>query len=132
LREALETYGRDGNVSFTDLIALSVETTLERVSPATVIVPTRSGATARNIGRFRMPVWITAVSSSETTCQGLLFSYGVYPVYEAEHPDDWKAFARSFLQSHGIEGRLVVLTEGPSSKHPGANNRMELIDLGRA
>jgi pyruvate kinase len=28
-----------------------------------------------------------------------------------------------------MEGDLVVLTEGPSTKHPEANNRMEIIDL---
>jgi hypothetical protein len=30
-----------------------------------------------------------------------------------------------------VKGDLVILTEGPSSKHPDANNRMELMDLGR-
>jgi hypothetical protein len=30
-----------------------------------------------------------------------------------------------------VEGNLVILTEGPSSKHPEANNRMELMDLKR-
>jgi pyruvate kinase len=131
LEEALRTYGPDRDVGLTDLIALSVETTLERVSPAAVIVPTHSGYTARMIARFKLPVWITAVSPQETTCQGLQFSYGVYPVHEPEHPDDWKPFARNWLESHGIEGHLVVLTEGPSAAHPDANNRMELIDLRR-
>lgn len=131
LQEAVKTYGPDVDVSLTDLITLSVETTLERVSPAAVIVPTRSGYTARVISRFKLPVWITAVSPDETTCQGLQFSYGVYPVHEPEHPEDWRAFARNWLESHGIEGHLVVLTEGPSSAHPDANNRMELINLRR-
>ena len=130
-REVLKTYGRDANNGLTDLIALSVETTLEHVSPAAVMVPTRSGATARSIARFRLPVWITAISSQETTCQGLQFSYGVYPVHEPDHPEDWNVYARKWLRSHGVEGNLVVLTEGPSSKHPDANNRMELIDLSR-
>jgi len=131
LNEILKAYGHDGNLSLTDLVALSVQTTLERVSPAAVIVPTRSGYTARNIARFRLPVWITAVSSEERTCQGLQFSYGVYPVHETEHPEDWKPFAREWLKQHGVEGNLVVLTEGPSRRHPEANNRMELIDLSR-
>ncbi len=122
-------HGRSSDVSLTDLIALSVETTVRRISPAVVIVPTRSGATARSIARFRLPVWITAVSSLESTCQRLQFSYGVYPVHEPDHPDDWKAFAGNLLQSQKLEGNLVVLTEGPSRKHPETNNRMELIDL---
>jgi pyruvate kinase len=131
VREAVKAHSQEGKIKLTDLIALSVETTLEHISPAVVVVPTRSGATARSIARFRLPVWIAAVSSQETTCQGLQFSYGVYPVHEPDHPEDWNAYIRDWLRSHEVEGNLVVLTEGPSSKHPEANNRMELIDLTR-
>jgi pyruvate kinase len=131
VREAVKAYSQEGTIKLSDLIALSVETTLKHVSPAVVVVPTRSGATARRIARFRLPVWIAAVSSQETTCQGLQFSYGVYPVHEPDHPQDWNAYVRDWLRSHGVEGNLVVLTEGPSWKHPEANNRMELIDLTR-
>ncbi len=131
LQNILKAYGRDGNLSLPDLVALSVETTLERVSPAAIIVPTQSGYTARNIARFRLPVWVTAVSQQERTCRGLQFSYGVYPVHEPEHPEDWKAFSRGWLKSHELEGNLVVLTEGPSLRHPEGNHRMELIDLKR-
>ena len=129
LQDALGTYDSDNDVSLTDLIALSVETTVDRVSPAAVIVPTRSGDTARKISRFKLPVWITAVSYQESTCQRLQFSYGVCSVHQPDHPEDWKAFARDLLKSQGIKGNLVVLTEGPSLKHPDANNRIELIDL---
>jgi pyruvate kinase len=132
LDDALKPNGHDGNVGLTDLIALSVQYTLERVSPAAVIVPTHSGYTARMIARFRLPVWITAVSPEKTTCQGLQFSYGVFPVHEPEHPKDWKPFARKWLESQGIKGNLVVVTEGPSPDNPDANNRMELIDLRRS
>jgi pyruvate kinase len=131
IRETLRGVGQGDRVRLTDLIALSVETTLERISPAAVFVPTHSGATARSIARFRPPVWITAVSSQGATCQRLQFSYGVYPVHEPDHPEDWNAFARKWLQDHEVEGNLVVLTEGPSAKHPEANNRMEIIDLSR-
>jgi pyruvate kinase len=119
------------DVHLEDLIALSVEATLERITPPTVIVPTRSGATARGITRFRVPVWITAVSRYEKTCQDLMFSYGVLPICEPEHPDDWKQWARVWLQTIGEVGNLVVLTEGPSKKHPYRNNRMEILDLSR-
>jgi pyruvate kinase len=122
----------DDDVHVEDLIALSVETTLERITPPTVIVPTRSGATARSITRFRLPVWITAFSRIEKTCQDLMFSYGVLPVCEPEHPDDWRLWARNWLQTVGEVGNLVVLTEGPSKKHPHRNNRMEILDLSRA
>ena len=130
-RETLKAGKENGEVNLANLITLSVATTVERVCPAAVIAPTRSGATARSLTRFKLPVWIAAVSSQETTCQGLQFSYGVYPVQEPEHPEDWNGFARQWLQTHGVDGDLVILTEGPSSKRPDTNNRMEIIDLRR-
>jgi pyruvate kinase len=128
-KEILEKYGRDGNVSFTNLIALSVELTLQRATAAAVVVPTISGATAQNVSRFRLPVWTMAVSPRNETCQNLQFVYGVHPVCEPEYPHDWNAFSRDLMQSHSVKGDLVILTEGPSSKNPGTNHRMELIDL---
>lgn len=112
-----------------ELIAANVGTTIGCITPAAVIVPTRSGITARRISRFRPPVWITAVSSEQKTCRDLLFSYGVFPVHEPEHPADWKSWVRRWLTAHGCEGRFVVLTEGPSRKQPDRNNSMEIIDL---
>jgi pyruvate kinase len=131
LRETLKGCNHEQPVKLSDLIALSVETTLEHSSPAMVIVPTHGGATARSITRFRLPVWIAAVSSMESTCERLQLSYGVCPVHEPTHPDDWRAFAGEWLDRHGIDGNLVILTEGPSSKYPDSNNRMEIINLNR-
>ena len=127
--ETLQSSREEDEISLKDLIAMSVETALERVTPPTVIVPTRSGSTARSITRFRLPVWITAVSSRSKTCQDLMFSYGVFPVCETDHPEDWKSWAGEWLRKHGLFGDLVVLTEGPSAKHPDRNVRMEIIDL---
>jgi len=112
-----------------ELIAASVEATIRRITPATVIVPTHRGGTARSIARFRLPVWITAVSSQEKTCRDLMFSYGVFPVCEKEHPDRWRDWCRRWRDEQQLTGRYIVLTEGPSRKHPDRNNRMEIIDL---
>ncbi len=87
--------------------------------------------TARRITRFRLPVWIAGISRHEHTCQQLQFSYGVYPHYEKEHPENWRSFAGNFLKSQGLKGDIVILTERPSAKHPGGNNRMEILDLKR-
>ena len=114
------------------LIALGVEASLEYVSPAAVFVPTLSGATARRIAGFHVPAWVVAVSAQEATCQQLQFSSGVYPVHESEHPENWKSYIQRWVGDHGLEGHVVVLTEGPSSRHPGANHRMEIIELPRA
>ena len=129
--DVLKINGQDESFNLRDLISLSVGAVLEQISPAVVIVPSRSGASARSITRFRIPVWIVAVSSQEKTCRQLQFSYGVYPFHEPEHPENWNAFARQWLELYGVDGNLVVLTEGPSSLHPDANHRMEIIDLSR-
>ena len=56
-----------------------------------------------------------------------MFSYGVFPVYVREHPTDWKPLIKEKLESEGVEGNLVILTEGPSRRHPDRNNRMEIL-----
>jgi pyruvate kinase len=119
-REELKQCGLDCNVRLTDLLALSVET-----------VPSLTGASARSIARFRLPVWIAAVSSDEGTCQKLQFSYGVHPLHVPETVENWNVFASDWVQAHGLEGDLVILSAGPSPEHPEANNRMEIIDLRR-
>jgi pyruvate kinase len=129
VREMFRDIDLTGKIKPDHLIAGSVEASLEQVTPAAVFVPTRTGTTARSIGRFRLPVWIIALSSQESTCQNLQFSYGVFPVLEKDHPDHWKPYVKEWLQRHGIPGDIVVLTEGPSRKHPDANHRMEIIDL---
>ena len=131
IQDAIQSRRDEDKLLLQDLIALSVETTLQRITPPTVIVPTRSGATARSITRFRLPVWITAVSSQQKTCQDLLFSYGIQSVCEQDHPENWNTWARDWLQAQNVKGELVVLTEGPSAKRPDRNNRMEIIDLRR-
>jgi pyruvate kinase len=112
-----------------EIIARSVATALDCMQPAAIFTPTRSGTTARRIARYRLPVWIAAVSSQRKTCQDLLFSYGVIPVFEPDHPQHWRPWIRDWLEEQGEAGNLVILTEGPSAKYPGRNNRMEIIDL---
>ena len=44
--------------------------------------------------------------------------------------DPSSPYAKNWMLAHEVEGNLVVLTEGPSSKYPEANHRMEIIDFG--
>jgi pyruvate kinase len=113
------------------LIALGVKSTLKYVKPAAVFVPTHSGNTARMISSFHLHEWIVAVSSQDSTCQHLQFSSGVHPLHEPQHPENWKEFVKRRLGELGLTGNIVFLTEGPSSKHPETNNRMEIIELGQ-
>ena len=129
VKELFEGDEAKGSILPSHLIALSVEASLEYIKPAAVFVPTRSGATARRIAQFRLPVWVVALSSQETTCQRLQFSSGVWPVKQQENPEDWNVYIKQWISDRGLDGDIVILTEGPSSKHPDANHRMDIIDL---
>lgn len=131
VKELFPGVNLSGKLRPAHLIELSVETCLEYLQPAAVFTPTHSGETARRIAGFRLPVWTIAVSSLPSTCQILQFTQGVYPVYEPDHPDDWNTYSRKWLQENQLPGNYALLTEGPSSKFPNANNRLEIIDLTR-
>jgi pyruvate kinase len=131
VREMFSGIDLKGKVPPARLIDLGVETIIEYADPAAIFVPTHAGATARSLARFRLPIWIVAVSSQEATCQQLQFSSGVYPVCEAGHPENWNTYVADWLKTHSMEGKLAVVTEGPSSKHADANHRLEIVDLGR-
>jgi pyruvate kinase len=129
VQDAVADFDRDSDVQLVDLISRNVQHAVAHLAPMAVIVPTVTGHTARMVSRFKLPVWIAAVSPEEATCHGLQFSYGVSPVHAAEHSRGWNAFARQWALDAGLAAGLVVLTEGPSRLHPKANHRMEIIDL---
>lgn len=116
--------------STVDFIAISIENLLKQVEdPAAVLTPSASGHTARSVTRFRLPVWIFAISPSHKTCQELQFSYGVHPIEEAKHPEEWSQYAQKLITSYGLSGKCMLQTEGPSPAHPHTNNKIEIISL---
>lgn len=129
VREALKTIVMGNEVTSGDLISLSVESALERMSISAVAVPSRSGGTARRLTRLRLPIWIVAFASQEATCQALQFSYGVYPVCEPEDPEEWSVYARNWVKDQGLTGDFVILIEGPSPRNPQANHKLEIVDM---
>jgi pyruvate kinase len=113
-----------------EAIATIVEQALETVPCAAVLVPTRTGATARMISRFNPPVWIAAFSPDRAVCQSLAFCYGVHPVELAADPDNWRDFAKTFLHQHDVKGGIAMLVAGPSPHNPDANHRLEFMRIG--
>lgn len=113
-----------------DMICVSIEKIIHAVdTTAAVLTPTDSGATARNLTRFRLPVWIMAVSAQEKTCQNLMFSYGVCPIFETAHPENWVTHAKQYVVQYGLTGTTMLQTEGPSPTHVKNNHKMEIINL---
>ena len=126
LRELLQQQaamtGGDGMVSV-------VEHALDTVPCDLVLVPTRSGTTARILSRCKPPVWLVAPSLDSAVCQGLAFSYGVHPVENTEEGRDWRDFIERWLQANSLTALRVLLVAGPSHRHPNANHRIELMRL---
>ncbi|MDA3878585.1 MAG: pyruvate kinase [Halothiobacillus sp.] len=124
-------YDRDSDIHLVGLISRNVQQTVAHIGPVAVMVPSLTGYTARMISRFKLPVWIVAVSPEETTCRGLQFSYGVTSTHAPEQPKDWNQFALRWAQNEGLAQGRVVLTEGPSRHHPEMNPRLEILNLDR-
>jgi pyruvate kinase len=114
-----------------EAVATVVEHGLDTVPCDVAFVPTRSGATARMLSRFKPTVWIVAASGDRAVCQGLAFSYGVWAADVEAEPDDWWNFARGWMDAHGVTGRRAILVAGPSRAHPDANYRIEFKQIGR-
>ena len=128
LREMRESYAHRPATTAAEATASVVEHALETVSCAAVIVPTRTGTTARMISRFKPSAWIAAVTRSAGVRRGLAFSYGVVPI-EVDEPKDWRAFAAAWTREHGLSGPRAILVAGPSERHPEANYRIEFLRL---
>ena len=129
LAQALGAYGKAPQLRAVDLIARSVYHTVERGAPRGVVCPTRSGNTARNIARFRLPCWIIALCPNPETAQALQFSYGIQALDVDGEREDWTGFVRAWLGEQGIDHGLVLLTQGPSPEYPCGNHRLEIIEL---
>ena len=112
-----------------DRMTSVMERALEIVPCDLVLVPTRSGATARLVSRLKPPVWLIAPSPDHAVCQGLAFSYGVHPVENANQDSDWRAFIQRWLRANHVSAARVLLIAGPSPRHPQANHRIELMRL---
>jgi pyruvate kinase len=74
-------------------------------------------------------VWIIATSPNNSTCQQLLFSYGVYPVYTAKRPEIWAQLARNLLVERGIDQGVALLTYGMGTLSEQTTTRIEFLDL---
>jgi pyruvate kinase len=104
-----------------------VEHALQTIPCNCIFVPTDTGTTARMISRFNPPVNIVAICHDASTCQGLMFSYGVLPVELGEDPENWSDFARRWLAEYKVPGAMALLVAGPTKQNPNDNHRLEFL-----
>jgi pyruvate kinase len=130
LNPVLEFYRGRRPQTAAEAVATVVEHGLEAVPCDVAFVPTHTGTTARMLSRFKPAVWVVAASGDRAICQGLAFSYGVWPAAVEAEPDDWWTFARTWMDAHGVAGRRAILVAGPSPAHPDARYRIEFMRVG--
>jgi len=118
-----------GRQDATALIAHNIQASVRNTSPVAIITPTLSGYMARNVARYKLPVWITAFSSEESTCQALQFSYGVFPVKADKDRPEWTPFLREWFKEQQVNRGFAIIAQGPSPENPLTNHRMGFIDL---
>lgn len=126
--ESLVDKGVKIDSAYVDYISRNVNHAVDHLQPTAVIVPTSSGHTARMVSRFKLPLWIAAITPSPRVSQGLMFSYGVEPVLTQDGIQDWTEFSKNWMMSlKGNSSGLGILLQGPSPSHPDTNPSMELI-----
>lgn len=136
IAEQLERQHEAGEIRFDDLMSLTVYEAAETLQPVVVFTPSRSGGTARRVTRFRLDPWIVAPSQTETTCQRLQLSFGVYPVHVSEEgilsePYLRRQFAAQWLRDHGLDSGLVLLVESSGTLKAEDTKRIDIIALGK-
>jgi pyruvate kinase len=118
-----------GKVRPMHLVLVSIEASLEYLSPAAVFTCTDGGTSARRLAAFHFPVWTVAITPSEKTAQDLLFSSGIVPVHEPKAPVSWNAYLKNWVRQHELPGAFAIFTQRPSVKDADSNHRMEIVDL---
>lgn len=117
--EALNTNARqvrDNRRSIPNAISQAVGQIAEQLGSAAIMTLTQSGATARNVSKFRPQTPILAVTPHVNVARQLQMVWGVRPLLMLELPSTGQTFqaAINVAQEKGLlsEGDLVVMTAG--------------------
>lgn len=117
--EALNTNAlqvRDPRRSIPNAISQAVGQIAEHLGAAAIMTLTQTGATARNVSKFRPQTRILAVTPHVNVARQLQLVWGVKPLLVLELPSTGQTFqaAINVAQEHQLlcEGDLVVMTAG--------------------
>lgn len=116
-----------------DAVTLSVVRMSETIKAKAIIALTESGLTARMINRFRSPYPIFAISPREFSCNQLVLSYGVFPVYKkiSQNVNDFIKEITDFVLKEKIaeKGDRIVLSAGMPFGKVGSTNTLFVLNV---
>ena len=132
--EKIYHYYRRYEAGDQDAIAASVAQLCKGIRPAAVISFTRSGATARNIAKYRPRVPVYAVTQSPEVLRRLALVWGVRPLAAMEgvrEPELYVRRLRELVLERGLfrPGERLILTMGSIVGKSGATNMIRILDL---
>ncbi|MDX1976032.1 MAG: pyruvate kinase [Pseudanabaenaceae cyanobacterium bins.68] len=117
--------------SVPDAISQAVSRIAQQLNAAAILTLTKTGATARNVSKFRPPVPIVAVTSDVAVARRLQLVWGVQPLIALTLPSTKQNFEMSLniAQEHQLvaAGDLVVMSAGTLS---GVAGSTDLIRVG--
>ena len=118
-------------INVEDVVSLNVIEAVRMLNVHFILTPTHTGNTPRRISRFKPDCWILSLSSHETTCPFLAFSYGVYPLLMAYKVDGWHEVTLKFIKDFKLakKGDRVILTEGLSPSRIGGTDSFRIITV---
>ncbi len=124
-----EQYLRKDSSLLSDSISISVQQTVQSLSSSAVFAHTVTGHIVRMISRFKIPVWIISVTENMKVYRSLNFTYGAYPIFVAQEPQQWNELIKTYLNLEGVESGTVLLVDVPSKERPQAHHKIEIIDV---
>jgi pyruvate kinase len=115
-QEAITRNATATSKSITNAISQAVGQIAEQLDAAAIMTLTKTGATARNVSKFRPRTAILAVTPHMDVARQLQLVWGVKPILMLELNNAWQTFqaALNVAQERGLvaEGDVVVQTAG--------------------
>jgi pyruvate kinase len=112
----IQTQAQDGFIATSAAISHAAVSIAKDLGARAILTPTRSGATARMVARYRPCVPILALSSSPATVRQLALVWGVYPLLIDEFVNSDEIIERAKKAARDAKivhrGDTVIITAG--------------------
>lgn len=117
-----------------DIISYSACQIALSLDVAAIVTPTRSGASARNVSKYRPKVSIMALTNNERVVRELVLSWGVFPFeiggYKTIDEVIMKADRIILREGLAKKGEYVVVVTGDPREPKGATDVLKIHKLG--
>lgn len=113
-------------------VAAAVKTLADELKLQGILVPTRSGSTARILSADRPGAPLIGISSNKAVCRRLALNWGVVPVYISEEiTHDWQGLCNKVCSMCKLvkTGNRVLLVSGFSDVHAMNEPVMKLMHV---